>query len=419
MQITALGAFIALGIAIFLIIKGIPAVYGMIIGALLGGISSGLNIYETVNIMIKGASGMSSALLRIITAGVLAGVLMESGAATKIAETIVKLLGEKKSLIALTLSTFILTGIGVFGDVAALTVAPIGLQIGKRTNFSKLCILFAIIGGVKAGNLVSPNPNTIAAAETLQVPLTNLMLAGYLPAIFGIILTCILTVTLKNKGSRIEREDLIEVEGEIPTIFSSLIGPFITIFLLILRPLFDINIDPLVALPVGGIIGCIFMKKTKNILKYSISGLNKMNGVVLLLIGTGTLAGVISNSTLKDLIITFVDNIGLPGFLLAPIAGITMGAATASATAGASVGGSVFGPAILSFGVKPLQAAAMIYAGTLWFDSLPHGSFFHVSGGAVSMKLPERIKILPYELLIGIIMTVVATLCYGILGINF
>ena len=83
MEITTLGAFIALGVAIFLIIKGIPAVYGMIIGALLGGITSGLNIFETVNIMINGASGMSSALLRIITAGVLAGVLMESGAAGK------------------------------------------------------------------------------------------------------------------------------------------------------------------------------------------------------------------------------------------------------------------------------------------------------------------------------------------------
>lgn len=62
MEITTLGAFIALGVAIFLIIKGIPAVYGMIIGALLGGITSGLNIFETVNIMINGASGMSSAL---------------------------------------------------------------------------------------------------------------------------------------------------------------------------------------------------------------------------------------------------------------------------------------------------------------------------------------------------------------------
>lgn len=161
------------------------------------------------------------------------------------------------------------------------------------------------------------------------------------------------------------------------------------------------------------------MKKTKNFKQYIVTGLNKMSGVVLLLLGTGTLAGIISNSNLTDIIISLVENVGLPGYLLAPIAGITMGAATASATAGASVGGNMFGNAILSMGVKPLQASQMIYTGTLWFDSLPHGSFFHVSAGSVSMEIKERLKILPYELLIGIIMTIASVLAYGVIGINF
>lgn len=415
MEITILGAFIALFLAIFFIIKGIPAVYGMIIGAVLGGITSKLTLVNTINIMIDGASGMTSAVLRIITAGVLAGVLMESGAAGKIAETIINKLGEKKSLIALTLSTFILTGIGVFGDVAILTVAPIGLQIGKKAKLTNLCILFAMIGGVKAGNLVSPNPNTIAAAEPFNVPLTNLMLAGYLPAIFGIIATCLLTLILKSKGSIIENNDLKEENVKMPSLFSAIIGPLISIFLLALRPIFNITIDPLVALPIGGIIGCIAMKKTNQLLDFIINGLNKMSGVVLLLLGTGTLAGIISHSALKNLIISAIDILGLPGYLLAPISGITMGAATASATAGSSIAGTVFGSLILSFGVTPLQAAAMIYSGTLWFDSLPHGSFFHVSGGSVGMNLKERLKLLPYELLIGIVMTLVTTIFYGIL----
>ncbi|HLS52578.1 MAG TPA: GntP family permease, partial [Tissierellaceae bacterium] len=92
---------------------------------------------------------------------------------------------------------------------------------------------------------------------------------------------------------------------------------------------------------------------------------------------------------------------------------------TASATAGASVGGNIFGKAILGVGVKPLQASQMIYTGTLWFDSLPHGSFFHVSAGSVFMEIKDRLKILPYELLIGIIMTIASVIAYGVLGINF
>ena len=75
---------------------------------------------------------MSSAILRIVTAGILAGVLIESGAAARIADTIMKKLGESKSLIAMMLATWILTAVGVFGDVAVITVAPIAIQLAKK-----------------------------------------------------------------------------------------------------------------------------------------------------------------------------------------------------------------------------------------------------------------------------------------------
>lgn len=417
--ITVLGALVALFIAIALIIKGIPAVYGMLLGALAGGIVGGAGLSDTISYMITGASGMTSALLRIVGAGVLAGVLIGSGAAATIAENIVKKLGDKKALISLTVATFVLTGIGVFGDVAILTVAPIGIQVAKRANLTRFTTAFAMIGGVKAGNLISPNPNTIAAAEPFNVPLTNLMLAGYIPGLIGVVATCIITRKIKERGELFSNIDETESIQERPGLFASIIGPLTAIGLLALRPIFGIVIDPLIALPVGGLVGCLAMRKGDKFIEYMLIGLNKMSGVVLLLLGTGTLAGIISNSNLTDAIINLVEKVGLPGYLLAPIAGITMGAATASATAGSSVGGNMFGEAILSMGVKPLQAAQMIYTGTLWFDSLPHGSFFHVSAGSVSMELKERLKILPYELLIGIIMTIISVLAYGVVGINF
>lgn len=417
--ITALGAIVALVIAIVLIIKGIPPVYGMLLGALLGGIIGGSGLAETISYMITGASGMTSAILRIITAGVFAGVLMESGAAATIAENIVEKFGDKKALTSLTVATFVLTGIGVFGDVAILTVAPIGIQVAKRADLTKFTTAFAMIGGVKAGNLVSPNPNTIAAAEPFGVPLTNLMIAGLIPAIVGVFATCIIARKLKHKGEMFSELDSSESTMQRPGLFVSILGPLVAIGLLVLRPIAGIVIDPLIALPIGGLIGCIAMKQMDRFKEYIVTGLNRMSGVVLLLIGTGTLAGIISNSNLTDIIINFVETVGLQGYLLAPIAGITMGAATASATAGASVGGNIFGGAILNMGVKPLQAAQMIYTGTLWFDSLPHGSFFHVSAGSVFMDIKDRLKLLPYELLIGVIMTIASVAAYGVMGINF
>lgn len=415
-SVSALGAIVALIISITLIIKKIHPAYALILGALIGGLVGGVSLINTVNFMMDGAKGMITAILRILTAGVLAGVLIESGAAIKIAETIVSKIGQQRALIALAIATMLLTMVGVFIDVAVITVSPIAIAIAKKANLSKPAILLAMIGGGKAGNLMSPNPNAIVASENLQVPLTSLMIAGIIPAIFGVIVTCILAKWIDKKGVKIQNIEGEEKESkELPSFIAAISGPIITIILLMLRPISGIVIDPLIALPVGGIIGAIIMGKGKYISDYAVVGLNKMSGVAILLLGTGTLAGIISNSQLKDLIINGVDKVGLPSILLAPIAGILMSAATASTTSGTAVGTSVFGPTILELGIPGLNAAAMIHSGATVLDHLPHGSFFHATGGSVGMEIKERLKLIPYESLVGLVMTIVSTIVFGVI----
>ena len=99
--VSSFGALVALIVAIFLILKKVSPVYGMLTGALIGGLVGGADLSETVNLMIGGAQGITTAIMRILAAGVLAGVLIESGAASTIAETITYKLGEAKALLAL------------------------------------------------------------------------------------------------------------------------------------------------------------------------------------------------------------------------------------------------------------------------------------------------------------------------------
>lgn len=415
-QVSALGAICALVIAIILILKKVAPAYGMIAGALIGGLIGGVNIADTVNLMIEGAQGIIPAVLRILAAGILAGVLIESGAAAVIAETIVKKLGETKALLALALATLILTTVGVFVDVAVITVAPIALAIAKRTGMSKPAILLAMIGGGKAGNLMSPNPNAIAASDAFNIPLTSVMAAGIIPAVFGVAVTYLVAKRLVKKGTMVQAEEIDTVDASsLPLFLTAIIAPIVTIVLLALRPLFDLNIDPMVALPAGGIVGAIVMKKGKQLNTYAISGLGKMSGVAIMLLGTGTLAGIIANSQLKDVIIHALSDIGLPAYVLAPVSGIFMSAATASTTAGTAVASQVFGSTILELGVSALAGAAMVHAGATVLDHLPHGSFFHATGGSVNMKIKERLKLIPYESLIGLIMAIISTLIFGVL----
>lgn len=414
-QVSAIGAIAALVIAIVLIIKKVHPAYGLIIGALIGGLIGGVGLSETVNLMIGGAKNIMPAIIRIITAGVLAGVLIESGAASKIAETIVNKIGESKALIALAVATMALTMVGVFIDVAVITVSAIALAIASKAGISKTAILLAMVGGGKAGNIMSPNPNTIALSDNLGVPLTNVMMAGIIPAIFGLVLTCIIAKRLTKKGSFVTETDAFKQTENLPSFFRAILGPLVAIVLLMLRPLFGIAIDPLIALPVGGVVGVIAMGKVKELNRYATFGLGKMTGVAILLIGTGTLAGIISNSGLKDVIISGINALGLPSFALAPISGILMSAATASTTSGAAVASSVFGSTILELGIAPLAAAAMIHAGATVLDHLPHGSFFHSTGGSINMGMKERLALIPYESMVGLIMTVASTILFGII----
>lgn len=413
--VSALGAITALVIAILLILKKVPPAYGMVAGALIGGLVGGADIASTVNLMMEGAKGIIPAVLRILAAGILAGVLIESGAASSIAETIVKKLGETRALLALAVATMILTTVGVFVDVAVITVSPIALAIANRAKLSKTAILLAMIGGGKAGNIMSPNPNAIAASDAFGVPLTYVMAAGIIPAIFGLAVTYFIAKKLVNKGSAISDGEVeVNSHTKLPLFITAMIAPLVTIVLLALRPLFDINIDPMVALPAGGIIGAIAMKKTRKINEYAISGLNKMSGVAIMLLGTGTLAGIIANSSLKDVIINGLTSSGLPAYLLAPVSGIFMSAATASTTAGTAVASGVFGSTILGLGVSALAGAAMIHAGATVLDHLPHGSFFHATAGSVNMDIKERLKLMPYESLIGLTLAVISTLIFGV-----
>ncbi|KEQ17718.1 GntP family permease [Endozoicomonas numazuensis] len=418
-QITTLGALSGLAISIALILRRVPPAYGMMIGALLGALIGLADLAESVTLMINGVKGITPSILRILAAGVLAGVLIESGGANVIAEKIVDAVGEARAVIALILATMLLTAAGVFVDVAVITVAPIALAIAGRANISVLAALVAMVGGGKAGNLISPNPNTIAAADAFNLPLTDVMMANLVPSLIGLIVTYVVAKSLVNKGPGVNPELLVDhtSDSRRPGLLAALTAPLVAIALLALRPVAGIAIDPMIALPLGGAAGALAMGRFKDINTFAIGGLQRMSGVAIMLIGTGTLAGIIANSGLSDSLVELLKASGLPAYLLAPFSGMMMSAATASTTAGTAVASNVFGPIILALGIPSLGAAAMMHSGATVLDHMPHGSFFHATGGSVGMNIRERLKAVPYETLIGFSMALTSTIIYGILKI--
>ncbi|GHU57353.1 gluconate:proton symporter [Bacteroidia bacterium] len=410
---TAWGALTGLLLSILFIIKKIPPVYSLILGAIVGGLIGGFSLPQTVVIMLDGVKDITPAILRILGAGVLSGVLVKTGAAASISNTIVQTLNERHAFLALAFATMLLTAIGVFIDVAVITVAPIALGLGQRLSIPKGTLLIAMIGGGKCGNIISPNPNTIVVAENFGADLSSVMYVNIVPAFIGLFLVAyVITRLMPKRGIPVTEDDISSQQGNLPSFAASMVAPFVTILLLSLRPICNVVIDPLVALPIGGIAGILATRKWF-MLRESIGyGLEKMTFVVILFIGTGAIAGIIKASTIKDVLLDVLAQTNMGEVLIAPISGILMSAATASTTAGATVASSSFAETIMAAGISGIWGAAMINAGATVLDHLPHGSFYHATGGSVNLSFSERLKLVPYETAIGFILTAGSVVTY-------
>ena len=411
-----------LAVAIVLIIRRFSPVYSLLVGAVVGGLLGGMGLEATVANMISGVKDITPAIIRIIAAGVLSGVLIKTGAAASVSNTIVNRLGQQHIFLALALSAMLLTAVGVFIDVAVITVAPIAIIIAERMGISRMKMLLAMVGGGKCGNIISPNPNTIIAAENFDAPLSSVMLAGVVPAVVGLLIVVYLIVPLLptyakgvtapqkgNTGSFAE-------EGDLPSFAASMVAPLTVIVLLMLRPVAGIAIDPLIALPIGGVAGIVATRRWRDASQSVSYGLEKMSVVAVLLVSTGAIAGIVKASTLTDMLLSMLGQGEASQLLLAPLSSIVMSAATASTTAGATIASASFAPTILAAGLQAVWGAALVNVGATVLDHLPHGSFFHATSGSMELSMKEGLRLIPYMTLIGLTLSVLMLGAYFVLA---
>ena len=428
MVISWWGALIGLALAIYLILKKLNPVYSLMLGAIIGALLGGASLTGTIDILVKGEQSVMGTVLRVLAAGMLAGVMMESGAAETLARTIVDKLGDRMAILSLALATMVITAVGVFIPVAVLIVAPIALEVGRRMHISKLALLVALSGGGKAGNIISPNANTIAAAKGFGLELSQVMIADFIPAVVALIVTVIVAHLLVKKGDAVMEADLGDMvdsdTGNLPTLGQAVVTPILAIVLLLLNPigqvahltlLTKVNLDATYVLPFAAIVGALVMKKGRELRDYARVGMTRMTDVVLILIGAGAIGATITSSNLPQLLIKGVEASHMPGVLLAPISGILMAAATASTSTGVILATGSFAKAILGFGVAPLAAAAMVHTGAIVIDQLPQGNYFHVTANAMHMDLRQRSQGILYEAMVGGSAMLTATILYGFL----
>lgn len=127
----------------------------------------------------------------IALAAIIGTAMMESGAAQRIVNWLINLLGESRAALALLISGFLLS-IPVFFDTVFFLLIPLAITLAQKTGKNYILYVLAIGGGAAiTHSIVPPTPGPLIMAETLHIDLGLTILgglaAGVLPAIAALI----------------------------------------------------------------------------------------------------------------------------------------------------------------------------------------------------------------------------------------
>ncbi|MEO1526514.1 MAG: GntP family permease [Planctomycetota bacterium] len=114
----------------------------------------------------------------IALASVIGGLLSESGAASAIVSRILAWTGPKRSPEALAISSFII-GIPVFFDTVFYLMVPLARSLRRAVGKNYVLYILAILaGGSLAHSLIPPTPGPLQVAETLDLDVGVVLIAG-------------------------------------------------------------------------------------------------------------------------------------------------------------------------------------------------------------------------------------------------
>ncbi|AVZ40955.1 MULTISPECIES: GntP family permease [unclassified Dietzia] len=186
--LTVLGAVGTL----FLLIMGLKlhAFVSLLIVSIVTALIVGIPPAEIVEVVEDGMGGVLGFVAIIVGLGAMFGqVLRVTGAADRIADTLVTAFGERRVPWSLGL-TGLIVAIPVFFDVALVLLIPLVYTLATRLKKSLIIFALPLLAGLSAGHsLIPPTPGPVAAAGIVGADLGWVILLGIVAAVPAVILS--------------------------------------------------------------------------------------------------------------------------------------------------------------------------------------------------------------------------------------
>ena len=162
-----------------------------------------------------GFSGTFSSIGIVIILGALVGSILEqTGAALKLADMVIKVVGKKNPELAIELMGWAVS-IPVVCDSGFVILDPIRKALVKRTGTSSVAMTVALSAGLYISHVfIPPTPGPIAAANTLGIG-DNLLLVMGLGALASILPLIAGLIYAKYIGKKVKSADELTDDGTV------------------------------------------------------------------------------------------------------------------------------------------------------------------------------------------------------------
>lgn len=396
---------------------------GLIIAALFVGIASGMPLADVVTNINEGFGGLMTSIGIIIVAGTIIGTILErSGAAYRMAEVVLRIVGPKHPQLAMSLIGYVVS-IPVFCDSGYIILSSLQKSLAKRAAVPLATMAVALSTGLFATHtLVPPTPGPIAAAGNIgatnylgtiivigllvAIPVT---LVGYLWAVYA---GRKVVVPADNEPA-LDYEEVIKSFGKMPSTFKSFLPIVLPIALIAIGSIATMTMSadsslttllvffgsPTIALLCGVAAAFLLLPEmNETTLNGWIADSLKDAAPILLVTGAGGAFGtVIKNTSISDTLQN-MDFSSLTGalFLLVPfLIAAALKTAQGSSTASLVITSSLVAPMLVTMGIEgavPLALVVMALGAGAMTVSHVNDSFFWVVTQFSGMDVKDAYK---------------------------
>lgn len=381
------------------------------------GLACGLDTVTVINTVKTGFGNILASIGIVILCGTIIGTILEkTGAALTMANTILKIVGKKRSVVTMGAMGYV-TGIPVFCDSGFVVLSPISRALAAQSNTSLAVMATALSGGLYATHcLVPPTPGPIAMAGTLEADLGLTILVGLLISIPAVAVVILYATKVSSKidipaNPEYTIEELTEKYGKLPGAlhsFSPILLPIILIGLSSIASLPSLPFgqgfvytflnfigNPVVALLLGVFLSMTLIPKSerKNTLDWVTKGVTDSAAIIAITGAGGSFGEILKLLPIADAttgLLTTGLGVLVP-FVIAMILKLAMGASTVAMITTAGMVAPMLSNMGLTSPLGRVLVVMAIGAGSM-VASHANDSYFWVVSQFSDMKTSEAYR---------------------------